>query len=120
MTSATSGFARTQLGLTVAAFLAPFSATHLAGPLTVGRAAALFFAALLAADLLRDRPGRFRPDLATTMLVVGYVGLCGWAFLSAKTLGCNCEGKAGGLFELSVIGLLAVVAIGFEPRLRCS
>jgi O-antigen ligase len=120
MTSAAPGFARTQLGLTAAAFLAPFSATHLAGPLTVGRAAALLFAALLAADLLRQRPTSFRPDLATTMLVVGYVGLCGWAFLSAKTLGCNCEGKAGGIFEFTVIGLLAVVAIGFEPRLRGS
>jgi O-Antigen ligase len=111
-------FARTRLGLTAAAFLAPFSATHLVGPLTVGRAAALFFGALLAADLLRYRPRRFQPDLATTMLVVGYVGLCGWVFLSAKTLGCNCEGKAGGVFEFTVIGLLAVVAIGFEPRLR--
>ncbi len=118
MTSATSGFARTQLGLTVAAFLAPFSATHLVAPLTVGRAAALFFAAMLGADLLRERPRCFRPDLATTMLVVGYVGLCGWAFLSAKTLGCNCEGRASGLFEFTVIGLLAIVAIGFEPRLR--
>jgi O-antigen ligase len=113
-------FERTRIGLIAAAFLAPFSATHLAGPLTVGRAAAVLFGALLAADLLRYRPRRFRPDLATTMLVVGYVGLCGWAFLSAKTLGCNCEGKAGGLFEFTVIGLLAVVAIGFEPRLRGS
>lgn len=118
MTSATPGFARTQLGITVAAFLAPFSATHLVAPLTVGRAAALFFAAMLGADLLRERPPHFRPDLATTMLVAGYVGLCGWAFLSAKTMGCNCEGKAGGLFEFTAIGLLAVVAIGFEPRLR--
>jgi hypothetical protein len=118
MTSATSAFARTQVGLTAAAFLAPFSATHLVAPLTVGRAAALFFAAMLGADLLRERPQRFRPDLPTTMLIVGYIGLCVWAFLSAKTLGCNCEGKAGGLFEFTVIGLLAIVAIGFEPRLR--
>ena len=118
MTSATSRFTPTRLGLAVAAFLAPFSATHLAGPLTVGRAAALFFGALLATDLLRYRPSRFRPDLATTLLVVGYVGLCAWAVLSAKTLGCNCEGKAGGLFEFTAIGLLAIVAIGFEPQLR--
>lgn len=116
--SVTPGFARTQLGLTVAAFLAPFSATHLVGPLTVGRTAALFFAALLAADLLHYRPQSFRPDLPTAMLVAGYTGLCGWVFLSAKTLGCNCEGKAGGLFEFAMIGLLAIVAIGFEPQLR--
>jgi O-antigen ligase len=120
MTSISPGFARTQLGLAAAAFLAPFSATHLAGPLTVGRAAVLFFAALLAADLIRQRPTSFRPDLATMLLVVGYVGLCGWAFLSAKTVGCNCEGKAGGLFEFTIIGLLAIIAIGFEPRLRDS
>jgi len=120
MTAVAAGFRRTQVGLAVAAFLAPFSATHLAGPLTVGRAAALLFAVLLAADLLRNKPRRFHPDLATTMLVIGYVGLCGWAFLSAKTVGCNCEGKAGGLFEFTVIGLLAIVAIGFEPRLRGS
>lgn len=118
MSSAGSDFSRTQIGLAAAAFLAPFSATHLVGSLTVGRLAVLLFAALLGADLLRYRPSRFRPDLATTLLVVGYVGLCGWAFLSAKTVGCNCEGKAGGLFEFAVIGLLAVVAIGFEPRLR--
>lgn len=111
-------FERTRIGLIAAAFMAPFSATHLAGPLTVGRAAALIFAGLLAVDLLRYRPSRFRPDLTTTMLVVGYIGLCSWAFLSANTLGCNCEGKAGGLFEFTVIGLLAIVAIGFEPRLR--
>jgi hypothetical protein len=116
----TAGFRRTRFGLAVAAFLAPFSATHVAGPLTVGRAAVLLFAVLLGADLLRNRPRRFQPDLATTMLVVGYVGLCGWALISAKTVGCNCEGKAGGLFEFTLIGLLAVVAIGFEPRLRAS
>jgi hypothetical protein len=120
MSFTTQGYSRTQVGLLTSAFLAPFSATHLAGPLTVGRAAALLFAVLLAADLLRNRPQRFHPDLATTMLVIGYVGLCGWAFLSAKTVGCNCEGKAGGLFEFTVIGLLAIVAIGFEPRLRGS
>ena len=120
MSFTTQGYSRTQAGLLTSAFLAPFSATHLAGPLTVGRAAALLFAVLLATDLLRNRPQRFHPDLATTMLVVGYVGLCGWAFLSAKTVGCNCEGKAGGLFEFTVIGLLAIVAIGFEPRLRGS
>jgi O-antigen ligase len=120
MSFTTQGYSRTQVGLLTSAFLAPFSATHLTGPLTVGRAAVLLFAVLLGADLLRNRPERFRPDLATTMLVVGYVGLCGWAFLSAKTVGCNCEGKAGGLFEFTLIGLLAIVAIGFEPRLRGS
>jgi O-Antigen ligase len=120
MSAVSPAYARTRIGLCAAAFLAPFSATHLAGPLTVGRVAALFFAALLAADLLRQRPRRFRPDAPTVMLVVGYLGLCAWAFLSAKTVGCNCEGKAGGLFELTVVGLLAVVAIGVEPRLRDS
>lgn len=118
MTGASAGPTRTRLGLTVAAFLAPFSATNLAGPLTVGRAAALFFGALLAADLLRYRPRQFRPSLATALLVAGYVGLCAWAFLSAATTGCNCEGKAAGLFELTAIGLLAIVALGFEPRFR--
>jgi hypothetical protein len=118
MSSIDPGFSRTRIGLAAAAFLAPVSATHLAGPLTVGRFAVLLFAALLGADLLRQRPARFRPDLAATLLVVGYVGLCGWVFLSASTWGCNCEGKAGGLFELAAIGLLALVAIGFEPRLR--
>jgi hypothetical protein len=120
MTSVARGYGRTRIGIVLAAFLAPFSATHLAGPLTVGRVAALCFGVLLAADLLRERPRRFRPDLPTAMLVIGFIGLCGWAFLSAKTVGCNCEGKAGGLFELTVIGLLAIVAIGFEPRLRDS
>jgi hypothetical protein len=120
VTPAKAAFGGARLGLTLAAFLAPFSATHLAGPLTVGRVAALLFAALLAADLLRQGPIRFVPDLPTAMLVIGYVGLCGWAFLSAKTLGCNCEGKAGGIFELTVVGLLAVVAIGFEPKLRAT
>jgi O-antigen ligase len=120
MSAVAPGYARTRIGLVLAAFLAPFSATHLAGPLTVGRVAAIAFGALLAADLLRQRPSRFRPDGPTAMLVAGYVGLCLWAFLSAKTVGCNCEGKAGGLFELTVVGLLAVVAIGFEPRLRDS
>ncbi len=120
MSAVSPAYVRTRVGLCAAAFLAPFSATDLAGPLTVGRLAALLFGALLAADLLRRRPRRFRLDAPTAMLVVGYVGLCAWAFLSAKTVGCNCEGKAGGLFELTVVGLLAVVAIGFEPRLRDS
>lgn len=118
MTSASSGPVRTRLGLLLAAFLAPFSATHVVGSLTVGRAAALLFAALLVADLLRYRPRRFRPDLAAAMLVLGYVGLCGWVFLSTAAWGCNCEGRTGGLVELAAVGLLALVAIGFEPRLR--
>ncbi|HWA54262.1 MAG TPA: O-antigen ligase family protein [Solirubrobacterales bacterium] len=118
MNAVSAEFRRTQLGLLAAALLAPLSATHLAGPLTVGRAAVLLFAALLGADLFSARPRDFRPDLPTSMLVIGYLGLCGWALLSTRTTGCNCEGKAGGLFELSAIGLMAVVAIGFEPRLR--
>jgi hypothetical protein len=113
-------FERTRIGLVAAAFLAPFSATHLIAPLTVGRAAALFFAAMLGTDLVRERPRDFRPDLPTTMLIVGYIGLCGWVLLSAKTVGCNCEGKAGGFFEFTTIGLLSILAIGFEPQLRRS
>jgi hypothetical protein len=111
-------FGRTRRGLQAAAFLAPFSATHLAGPLTVGRVAALAFAALLGADVLSQRWSlRFEPSLATILLVVGYLGLCAWVLLNSAAWGCNCEGKTGGLFELALIGLLAVVAIGLEPRL---
>jgi len=108
----------TRAGLVTAAFLAPFSATRLIGPLTVGRAAAIALAILLARDLLKRRPLRFEPSLATLLLVAGYIGLCGWVFLSSRTVGCNCEGKASGVLELTLIGLLALVAIGVEPRLR--
>lgn len=114
----TSGFRRTEAGLIGAAFLAPFSATQLPGPLTVGRLAVLFFTALLAADLLRERPWSFRPDPAAVMLVAAYVGLVGWIFVSSATLGCNCDGKAGGHYEFAAIGVLAIVAIGLEPKLR--
>jgi O-antigen ligase len=108
----------TRAGLVAAAFLAPFSVTRLIGPLTLGRAAAIVFAILLARDLLKRRPLRFQPNPATLLLVAGYVGLCGWVFLSSRTVGCNCEGKASGVLELTLIGLLALVAIGMEPRLR--
>jgi O-antigen ligase len=108
----------TRAGLVAAAFLAPFSVTHLVGPLTLGRAAAIALAILLARDLLKRRSFGFEPNSATLLLIVGYVGLCGWVFLSSRTVGCNCEGKASGVLELTMLGLLALVAIGVEPRLR--
>jgi O-Antigen ligase len=111
-------YQRTEAGLAAAAFLAPFSATQLAGSLTVGRVAVLGFAALLGADLLRIRPGRFRIDAPTAMLAAAYVGLSAWILLSSATWGCNCGGKASGILEFAAIGVLALVAIGFEPRLR--
>jgi O-antigen ligase len=114
----TSDFRRTRAGLIAAAFLAPFSATHIAGPLTVGRVAALCFGALLAADLLMERPWQFRLDFPSLLLIAGYVGMTGWIYLNMAAWGCNCYGKAGGFFEFAAIGLLSLVAIGFEPRLR--
>lgn len=111
-------FRRTRAGLIAAAFLAPFSATHIAGPLTVGRAAALCFGALLAVDLLLERPARFRLDVPSLLLIAGYVGMTGWIYINKAAWGCNCYGKAGGFFELAAIGLLSLVAISFEPRLR--
>jgi O-antigen ligase len=108
----------TRAGLVAVAFLAPFSVTHLAGPLTLGRAATIALAVLLGRDLLKQRAFRFQPNLATLLLVAGFVGLCGWVFLSSRTLGCNCEGKASGVLELTIVGLLALIAIGVEPRLR--
>lgn len=109
---------RAGYGLVTAAILAPFSATHLAGPLTLGRVAALVFAALLSADLWQERPVRFHLDGPALLLVVAYVGLSAWILLSSRTVGCNCDGKAGGFFEFAFIGLLSLVAIGCEPRLR--
>lgn len=116
--SPSSGFQRTGVGLVVAAMLAPLSATHIAGPLTLGRATLLLFAALLAADLLRERPQLFRLSAPTVLLASAYVGLSVWIFFNAAAWGCNCDGKAGGFYEFAVIGLLALVALGFEPRLR--
>jgi hypothetical protein len=112
------GFQRTGIGLVAAAMLAPFSATHIAGPMTLGRAVLLLFAALLAADLWRERPRVFRLSTPTVLLASAYVGLSVWIFVNAAAWGCNCDGKAGGFYEFAVIGLLALVAIGFEPRLR--
>jgi hypothetical protein len=109
---------RTRTGLIAAAFLGPFSATHLVGPLTVGRAAALALAAALGADLLRERPQRFRLDVPALLLVAGYVGLSVWIFLNSVAWGCNCEGKAAGFYEFAMIGVLAVVAVSIEPRMR--
>lgn len=111
-------FGGTRIGLIGAAFLAPFSATRFVGPLTLGRAAALAFAALLALDLIRARPRSFRLETTGLLLAAAYVGLCGWILLNSAAWGCNCDGKAGGFYEFAMIGLLALVAIGFEPRLR--
>ncbi|MGC1165454.1 MAG: O-antigen ligase family protein [Solirubrobacterales bacterium] len=111
-------FGATWAGLVAAAFLAPFSATQIAGPLTLGRLALLVFGATLAIDLLRERPRHVRPSLPAVLLVASYVGLVGWILLSSRTGGCNCDGKAGGFFEFAAIGVLALVAIGFEPKLR--
>lgn len=106
------------MGLGCAAFLAPFSATRLVGPLTVGRAVVLVFACLLAFDLLRGRPRDFRLDRPAILLTIAYVGLSLWILLNSAAWGCNCDGKAGGFYEFATIGLLALVAVGFEPRLR--
>jgi O-Antigen ligase len=111
-------FGWTRVGLIGAAFLAPFSATRFIGSLTLGRAAALTFAALLALDLVRARPRSFRLQTTGLLLAAAYIGLCGWILLNSAAWGCNCDGKAGGFYEFAMIGLLALVAIGFEPRLR--
>jgi hypothetical protein len=111
-------FQRTESGLIAAALLAPFSATRLAGPLTVGRTALLVFAALLFADLIEERPRSFRFERGAVLVIAAYVGLSAWVFLSSATDGCNCDGKAGGFYEFAAIGVLALAAMGFEPRLR--
>ncbi len=113
-----TAFRRTEVGLVTAAFFAPFSATRIVGSLTLGRTAAIAFAVLLTADLLAQRPVRWRFDRPAVLLAAAYLGLCAWALLSAATWGCNCGGKLGGFFEFALIGLLALVAIGFAPRLR--
>lgn len=105
-------------GLVTAAFLAPFSATHLIGSLTVGRAAAILFAVLLSVDVMRHRPRRFHFDLPAVLLVAGYVGLSAWILVNMAAIGCNCYGKAGGFLEFATIGVLSLVALSVEPRLR--
>jgi O-antigen ligase len=109
-----------RVGLIATAFLAPFSATHLVGSVTVGRAAALFFAAVLLLDLLRCRPSRLRVDLPALLLVAAYVGVSAWILLNMAAIGCNCYGKAGGFLEFATVGLLALVALAVEPGLRGS
>ncbi|MGA8745503.1 MAG: O-antigen ligase family protein [Solirubrobacterales bacterium] len=120
MSASRPGYRRTRVGLLGAAFLAPFSATHIAGPLTVGRGAALAFAVLLALDILRERPPQFRIDLPAVLLVGAYIGITGWIYLNKAAWGCNCQGRAGGFVEFATIGVLALIAISFEPRLRQS
>lgn len=111
-------FQKTGIGLIFAAILAPFSATHIAGPLTLGRVALAVFAGLLAADLVRERPRRIGVDKPALLLTSAYIGLSSWILLSTATWGCNCDGKAGGFLAFALIGLLALIAIGLEPRLR--
>ena len=113
-----NALSRTRIGLIAAAFLGPFSATRLIGPLTVGRAAALAFAVALAADLLRERPRRFRLDVPALLLVISLVTTSVWIFLNYTAWGCNCEGRAAGFYEFAMIGVLAVVAVSLQPRLR--
>ncbi|HVA88750.1 MAG TPA: hypothetical protein VNL71_02810, partial [Chloroflexota bacterium] len=112
------GFRRTRAGLLMAAFLAPFSASHIAGPLTVGRAAALGFGCLLAADLLKQRPTRIRLEPPALLLAGGYVATTAWIYLNMVAWGGNSYGKAGGFFEFASIGLLSLTAIDFVPSLR--
>ena len=57
--------------------------------------------------------------LHPTLLLSGaYVGLSAWIFINSAVWGCNCEGKASGFYEFAAIGVLALVAIGVEPKLR--
>jgi O-antigen ligase len=111
-------YSGTRVGLVGAAFLAPFSATHLVGPLTVGRTAVLLFAALLLFDLLRHRPRITQIDLPALLLVAGYIGVSAWILLNMSAIGCNCYGKAGGFLEFASIGVLALIALAVEQRLR--
>lgn len=113
-----AGFQRTEAGIVSVAFLAPFSATQLFGSLTLGRAAAIAFALMLAADIYEERPGRPRPPAAAILLAMALVGLWSWMALSAATWGCNCGGKAGGFTEFVAVGLLALLALSVCPRLR--
>jgi O-antigen ligase len=117
LTGSSMEFRRTRAALLAVAFLAPFSATRLVSSLTLGRALAIGFAVLLAMDLVRARQ-RLRPDTPATLLAAAYVGLFAWILLSSVTWGCNCDGKVGGFAEFAFVGLLALVAIGVEPRLR--
>jgi O-antigen ligase len=112
------GFQRTEVGLAATAFLAPFSSTLIVGSLTIGRATVLGFALLLGADLLEDRPRGLRPEPSAILLAVGMVGLWVWISLSTVAWGCNCGGKTGGFTEFAVIGLLALIALAVQPRLR--
>ncbi|MBS0548336.1 MAG: O-antigen ligase family protein [Proteobacteria bacterium] len=104
--------------LVAVAFLAPFSATHIAGPLTVGRAAAIVLAALLALAVLAARPTDLRFGTPAFLAGGAYLGLFFWILISAGTWGCNCEGKLGGFAEFAFVGLLALATIGFTPKIR--
>lgn len=110
-------FRRSRAGVVAVAFLAPFSASRLLGSVTVGRTAAVSFAVLLALDLLAQRRTQ-RLGTPAMLLIFAYVGLFAWIFLSSATWGCNCDGKMGGFAEFAFVGVLAVVAISVEPRLR--
>jgi hypothetical protein len=111
-------FGLSQAALPATAFLAPFSATHLAGSLTVGRTMAVALAAALALDVARARPRDLHFGTPALLGGAAYVGLFVWVLISAGTWGCNCEGKLGGFAEFAFVGLLALATVSFSPMLR--
>jgi hypothetical protein len=111
-------FRRAGLGLVAAAFLAPFSATHIAGSITVGRAAAIALAALLAFDVLTARPRDLRFGTPALLATSAYLGLFFWILVNAGAWGCNCEGKVGGFAEFAFVGILGLATLSFGPSLR--
>ncbi len=111
-------FGLSRLALPATAFLAPFSATHVAGPLTVGRTMALALAAALALDVARARPRDLRFGTPALLAGAAYIGLFFWILISVGTAGCNCDGKFGGFSEFAFVGLLGLGAVSFTPELR--
>ena len=113
-----TGFERAEGALAGAAFLAPFSATQLVGSLTLGRAALLALAAMLALDAYAEGVRRPPGERSYRLLVGAYACLWLWVLLSSIAWGCNCDGKLGGFTEFVALGVLAVTAISLKPRLR--
>ncbi len=118
LTAGTLGFRRAGVGLLAAAFLAPFSASRIAGSVTVGRTVAVVFALLVGVDLLRARAWEMRFERATVLAGAAYVSLFAWILVNSLVWGCDCDGKLGGFAEFAFVGTLALVAISLEPRLR--